>query len=413
MGLLNMLHSLLKNHSQIIVFSLVVLFFRISLSFLPAFEYDQNAFRFWSKYLAENGLSEFYSSDFFTSNPVGWLYFLYLIGSFVVNFIPSLFDNKIYFDLLLKLPANFADIITGLIIYFLIFKNRQSQNLALLGFSLYTLNPVTLFNSAVWGQYDALPTLFLIIALVFLVFKKVPELAFIMFTLAWTLKPQSIYLAPVLIIFLLLNFKPLRIVYSFVLSLITLILIYLPFFPDNPIQGIISVNSGSANLFDCTTCFNLNFWGILGNWKSDGIKFLEIPYLIWGIVLYSVSLLAVLLIPKFKQKFKTPYIFLTSSLAILVFTTFLTRMHERYSYPFFAFFLISCFFLKKKIFYVLYFLISITFLINVYIPYAYYNEFLRLREKSQFLLNSFDKLSFIFVAIVLFTIYTSHKIFKK
>ncbi len=388
-----------KNNLPLIGLLIFAFLLRLALSFLPAFEFDQNAFRFWSVRLAEGGFSNFYSKDVFTSNPVGFLFFLWFFGALKLTILSGsqFFSQNANYDLLLKLPANVADLATAAIIYFLI-KIKINKKWALLGFALFAFNPVTLFVSAVWGQYDAIAALFALLALLTLQYSKIEELAALFFATALSLKPQTISLAPALGFALLVLKKPLEWLSFAVIFVFWALLIYLPFFPKNPLAGLIYVNTSSTGLFTCTTCFALNFWGIFGNWKDDLQIFLGLPLLYWGMILLGLSFLIIFLVGPFKKKFSDPFIFLTTSVSMMAFFIFSTRMHERYLYYFFPFLLISSLLLKSRTLIWFYITISFFYFINLYIPYAYYNKQLILNPKfSDWLLTHFTLLSFIFL----------------
>lgn len=382
----------LKSNLNLYIIIILVFALRFTLSLLPSFEYDENAYRIWSQRLVEKGPSQFYSTEFFTNNPLGGLYAFWLMGFLKSNFLPDLSYSSKSFDFLLKLPANIADIISAIIIFMLI-KKRLGQNWALAGFLMYSLNPAIFFNSSVWGQYDGLSTLFLLISGVSILIKKIPEFAAASFAVAWVIKPQAIAFAPVLVLLIILTTKPSRWFFSTIASFLTALILYLPFFPANPIHGLIYVNQSSAGLFDCTSCFAFNFWGIFGNWLSDRKLFLSIPLLFWGIFLFSLSLLVLFFSKPFSVKFKLPYIYLTIALSIFAFFTLLTRMHERYLFPFFIFFLLAGIFMKSRLLLFFYFLISILHIYNLYIPYTYYNNQLKI---ATFLSNNLSQYTYIF-----------------
>lgn len=369
--------DLLRKNSNFLMLILIASIFRTILSFLPAFEYDQNSFRFWSLKLAEQGLNNFYSSNFFTSNPVGFFYPLWIIGSFIIHFAPEISRDKQIFDLLLKLPANISDLIAGILIFCLVSKT-VNEKWGIIGFILYVFNPAIFFNSSIWGQYDGIAALFLFLTFYFISIKKSPEIGLGFYALAWTLKPQATALLPIIILIILIKYAPLKWFTSTLSLIFTALLIYFPFFPANPVNGLISVNLGSANLFRCTSCFAFNFWGIFGNWNDDLQKFAGIAYLHWGMILFSIFLVILFFLKPFLKKYHPPYLFITTAMSVFTFFMFLTRMHERYLFPFFVFFLSGTLLLKSRIFIVFYLLISLLHLVNLYIPYTYYNKQLNL-----------------------------------
>lgn len=384
---------------------------RLALSFLPSFETDISAYRFWSQRLVENGLSGFYSPSVFTNNPSGYLYIYWATGFIKKIFFPDINYLSSNYDILLKLPTNIADILSGLVI-FLILKRKVSEKLALIGFSAYVFNPAIFFNSSIWGQYDGFSTLFLLVSCYVLVIKKTPVLSTMLFAIAWTIKPQTISFTPVLVLLILRLFPPQKWLYSLATFIATALLIYLPFFPKNPFYGLIFVNFSSANLFNCTTCFAFNFWGIFGNWGNDLNQFLGISYLFWGIVLLIIFLIPLLLLKT--KNFQEPLIYLTTSISVISFFTLLTRVHERYIFPVFAFLLLASILLKSKTLIGFYIFISSLSLLNLYLPYAYYNKHLNLTSSLiNQLLTNFKFLSAIFVLTFLSLYFYFFKIQKK
>lgn len=390
MGILN---------KKIILTLLIVFIIRILLSFLPAFEYDQSAFRSWSQRLYEIGPANFYSQEVFTNNPIGFLYFLWINGVIKNTLFESGLSN-IYFDILLKLTSNIADILTGLIIY-VILKKKLSEKLGYIGFLLYTLNPAVWFNSSVWGQYDGLAALFLVLALYFIFQKNSYYLSAIFTAIALTLKPQTIAFIPFYGILLITNIKFFKLLKIAVTGILTLLLIYFPFFPENPLYGLIYVNRGSSQLFNCTTCFALNFWGIFGNWKDDSTTVLNISYLLWGIVLFTLALIPILFIRPLKLRLQEPIAYLTLALSLTTSFMLLTRMHERYLFPMLPFLLIGALFVRNKIFLAFYFLFSIIYFVNLYLPYSYYNNLLKLTLFPTFNLTSYFE-TFSLISLIIF-----------
>lgn len=380
---------------------------RMMLSFLPAFEYDQNAFRFWSIRLAELGPARFYSEQIFTNNPVGFLYILWAIGSIKINLLSHslFFQTNQYYDLLLKLPTNIADLASAVLIY-LIIKSKLSEQWGLLGFSLYAFNPAIISESAIFGQYNGIAVFFLLLSTYSMLMKKASGISICLATIAFALKPQTIAFAPLLGLLIVLKTKPLEWIRSFLIFLVTLLLIYLPFFPTNPFFGLLYVNKNSAGLFNCTTCFAFNFWGIFGNWQNDLQTFITIPYVYWGIIFLFVVLIIIFLKP-LSLKLRPPYFYLTTAITMMAFFMLLTRVHERYLFLFFPFLLLSAIILKSKILIIFYIFMSALYLLNVYIPYAYYNNRLQITNLPvNYLIDNFKFFSLIsFLSFILFLIF--------
>jgi hypothetical protein len=75
------------------------------------------------------------------------------------------------FNLLVKIPSIIADLFSALIIYDMILA-RFGKNAASNSFILWFLNPMLVWISAVWGQYDSLPALFTLLSTYFMWKKK-------------------------------------------------------------------------------------------------------------------------------------------------------------------------------------------------------------------------------------------------
>lgn len=342
------------------------------MSTFPAFESDQNAFRFWTDRLITLGPSHFYSSNEFTNNPLGILYFFWLIG-FLKSTLLSNIITYSNIDVFLKLAANLADLATGFLIYKII-KEKLNFKLANMAALLYIFNPGLIFNSAVWGQYDGVAILFLVSSIYFCFIRKNPIISSIFFSFACIIKPQSLQLAPFLLFYFIKNFKPLQWLNSFLAFIVTALILFFPFFPKNPFNGINYVFSGSTNLFNCTSCNALNLWGIMGNWQNDMNLFLNIPLLFWGIFILLIFLILIFGLKNLKEDI----LYFTIAVSMLAFFMLLTRMHERYLSYFFPFILLAAFILKSRILVGFYLFFSIIFMLNLYIPYAYYNNYAKI-----------------------------------
>ena len=65
---------------------------------------------------------------------------------------------------IVKLAPNLFDLGTAVLIYVFV-RKQASFKLAIAATALYTFNPAVIFDAAVWGQYDAIYTFFLVLSL--------------------------------------------------------------------------------------------------------------------------------------------------------------------------------------------------------------------------------------------------------
>ena len=167
----------------VLAVSLVV---RVLLFPLKGYQIDTNDFISWFSTAAGQGIRPFYLVAGFADYPPFNVYIFWFFGS-LANTIGASMATMI------KVVPNIFDLATGLLIYG--FARKQATfKVAILSVGLYVFNPAVIFNAAVWGQYDAIYTFFLVLAL-FLALKSKPELSAAAFALAILTKPQGIALS--------------------------------------------------------------------------------------------------------------------------------------------------------------------------------------------------------------------------
>ena len=128
---------------------------------------------------------------------------------------------------MIKLVPNLFDLATAGLIYFFV-RKQSSFKFALIATTLYAFNPAVIFNAAVWGQYDAVYTFFLVLSLM-LALKSKPELSAVTFAIGLLTKPQGIALLP-LIVFLIYKKGGLKkLLISVAVFAATVFLVILPF----------------------------------------------------------------------------------------------------------------------------------------------------------------------------------------
>jgi Gpi18-like mannosyltransferase len=99
----------------------------------------------------------------------------------------------------IKLISIFADLINAVLVFRLVRLQFPTGWKPYLAAGLFLVLPTLLFNSAVWGQADAIYTLFLLACLYFLMNDR-PLWGMIFFGIAFAFKAQAIFLAPFLFI---------------------------------------------------------------------------------------------------------------------------------------------------------------------------------------------------------------------
>jgi Gpi18-like mannosyltransferase len=168
--------------------------FRLIIAYLlpgSGFKVDLASFQFWASNLASEGLYGFYSRPFFHDYTPGYLYVLWVVGG-VGNLIGNVGD-------LIKIPPIIADIGLAYLVWSMVRELGGSERAARIGALIMVLNPVTWFDSVIWGQVDSVGVLVLLLALREL-WRDRPERAAILAALAALIKPQLGILIPIVAI---------------------------------------------------------------------------------------------------------------------------------------------------------------------------------------------------------------------
>lgn len=345
---------------------LLILSLRISLFFLPSFQFDMGDWKAWSIRLSQVGPSSFYASNYFSDYFPGYLYILWIIGSFFKFF--SIPINSVYFEVFIKGITTLFDIASALFIYKIC--SNYAKKWKYLVPIFYLLNPAVIFNSSVWGQIDGIFTFFLIFSSYLLTERESIFKSSFFSSLGILVKPHSLILLPVSLIWSFKNYPQKKFYKSVVLGILMFILFSLPFFPKKAILGIFELATKSQDVYKFTSLYAFNFWSLVGWWRPDDTVFI-VSYKILGIILFLISM-ALIIIPLLKKKIEKREYYLAASLSFLSFFLLLTRMHERYLFPFLAFILLSAIIYKSRFLFTVYVISSLVHFINLLFVYYYY-----------------------------------------
>jgi dolichyl-phosphate-mannose-protein mannosyltransferase len=309
---------------------LIGLFLRLTIAYvlLPGsgFRSDIGTFTAWAMLLGEHGPGRFYELATFADYPPAYLYVLWLVGS-LAQLLGGLADvsSAAIAGGLIKLPPMLADIGVGLLIFVLVRNwaagRPDAQRLGLIAAGLYLFNPVTWYDSAIWGQTDAVGALVLLLGVAALL-RVNSEGAAALAVLAGLVKPQfGVVLAPLVGVVLLRrhllapgsgpHHEPIapgflrgwfedergawRLLSSAVVGLAVLLLIITPFSLDVP--GFIRLMLQTAGGYDWLSVNAYNMWALVGSegnpplafgggWSPDTVPLLgPIPGVVIGALL--------------------------------------------------------------------------------------------------------------------------------
>ncbi|MFZ5366031.1 MAG: hypothetical protein ACOZBZ_01940 [Patescibacteria group bacterium] len=368
---------------------LFAFFLRLILAFGP-YHPDLGNHLDWGKKFWEVGPGRFYEYQFWQvswpNQPPGTIYlfaFVHKISEVIFNLIwwlnvaipvfPSFLVPFIQEKLpiiLVKLPSILADLGIAWVIY-LIVKKLKDEKLAKLATVVFIFNPVTFYNSSIWGQTDAIINFFALLGLYFLLIRK-PILGMSSFIFSLYFKTSLIIFLPIFLLLVIREkYSLVKIVFAFIVPVLVIAIISLPFSAVahyNVFKWLYSdlyltrVFGHQGNML---TANAFNFWALLFGIdlaKTDLGKFLWFNFRQWGQLIFSPLLVFLLFFLWYCFSWRN-VVFVLSLVAFSAFL-FLTNMHERYLYPVFPLVTILLVFYPKIL--PLFLLLSFIHLANLY-----------------------------------------------
>lgn len=261
--------------------------------------------------------------------------------------------NTYLFHSMMRVPNVLTDIGIGVLLYFLIRKERGNKR-GVLAASLVWFNPIIIYNSTIWGQMDSITNFFFILAL-FLGISKQYILSILAFAGSIFIKFSLLPFLPFYLVFLyfLSGKQWKKILIGIIVAAVGVLLAtyptsasplgwwseHLPAFTKGEWQNISIV---AFNFWWAVTCVP---------WSCDmsymlplsTALFLNVPLSTWAYLLFATMVLPILYfqITKAKQFTKPYYAFFAFALVALAVFLVMPRMHDRYLYPFFPLFAVA------------------------------------------------------------------------
>lgn len=283
------------------------------------------------------------------------------------------------FMFVIKLISISADMVIGLFLYYIIRNETRNKKAAFIASCVFLFSPITLYNSAVWGQTDAINNS-LFVGSLYLLYKNKPRYSVFLFLLSLLFKLSLLPVLPLYVFFHLIIIRK-NILGNFIFSALFGIITLFTFtlcISSNPIEWwktyLIHNSQGELPYI---SVYSFNFWWLLFQPKflldipSSESVYLGLKLGYWGYLLFIILSVPVFIrigTQKIKKnhylKIVTHTVFCIEFLMYL----FLPRMHERYLYP--AVLMMTLFIalkgITKKDFILLLLITSINF-INLYI----------------------------------------------
>ena len=350
----------------------------IAYVFFPSsgFSSDISTYASWALTLVNHGPGGFYANAGFVDYPPAYLYVLWPLG-LIAQTLSNASGGDVVgtVESLLKLPPILIDMAVGYVLYRLVSgwarPGRHAERLGLAAAALYVFNPVTFYDSALWGQTDAVGALVLLLGVAALI-RGNSEGATALAVLAALVKPQyGVVLLPLVGVVLLKRHLfasgsgprnsprgprrlaawlsreqgPVRLLTSFVVAWAVFFPVALPF-AMGPYEYL-KVMAGSAGGYSFLSVNAYNLWALIGSggnpslagsgmWSPDTGPFLgPLSAVLIGSVLLVLGFLLGLARVFWRDDRRS--IVLAAAFLCLCFFILPTRVHERYLFPVFAF----------------------------------------------------------------------------
>jgi Gpi18-like mannosyltransferase len=371
----------------------VALAVRLALANKYGFHGDLNLFQQWAVGLHDVGIRHFYTGyigpDTTYVYPPGYLYILDVIAK--ISRVP---DYR-----LMKLPAILGDLglawLSGLFAVRLAPEElRRRVPVRALVIAAVLFNPAVFALSTMWGQVDAVPAVFAIASLFLLLTGRASvrrdTAAMVMFAIAFSMKPQSSFLAPVLAYALYRRYIYKRdragqlrglskVAVAGSVGAVLWAVSGIPF-GLSP-SGLLSFYSKASNGYKTTSVWAFNLWGVIGFQRGDVRSASVLVQYVAGIPAFYVGALGFVAGTAYvlwrthrslnKGHDEARVLVVAAVMTSLLAFTLLTRMHERYLFPVIAG--LAPLVLWRG-FRRVYIVVSALFVFNLWYPFAVYNR---------------------------------------
>ena len=286
----------------------LALVLRLALFRYETFDY-YNFLGPWYDHLRQNGFQGFKTG--FSDYTPPYLYLLWL-----ATYLPV---PKLYAIKSISLLGDFALAFVVLLVVRLKYDRRPVW---LAAFAAVLFAPTIFFNSALWGQCDAIYTTFLLAAL-YCLLRRWAGRALLFFSIAFAFKLQALFLLPLFFVLWAKGELPLK--YFFLLPAVYLVLCLPALLAGRPLYDLLTIYLEQANTYRRLTSSAPNLY----QWLPDNAKVFGRAGLIFAITLVGFLSYACLKSEARWGKHLTVRLALASALLV---PFALPYMHERYFY---------------------------------------------------------------------------------
>ena len=267
-----------SRHGGLALLLVLALFSRLAVAVLaPGFPVDVGSFSAWANRMAEVGPGRFYAAGYFSDYPPGYMLVLWPLG-----WLGRLLGTGTT-ETMVKLPSILCDLGVVWLLYRAAEK-RVSRKAAAWLAALYAFNPLTFLAGAAWGQADSVPSLLLLLCVLFIIDGRW-RIALPVYVLAVLMKPQALMAGPLGLMAFIMDVRWLKKDFrwkDFLLGVLGAVLVALavslPFFNgETGFSWLVGLYANTMGQYDYATVNAANLFFLFGkNWVpvSEAAPFL-------------------------------------------------------------------------------------------------------------------------------------------
>lgn len=242
--------------------------------------------------------------------------YLYVLAA--ITFVPF---NELY---LIKFLSVAFDVFAAYIAYLIVFELTKNKTNSLLAFFAVFLCPTVILNSGAWAQCDSIYSSFVLCSVLYLI-KDKPAKAMFFFAVAFALKLQSIFFAPIFI-FLWLK-KKVKFKHFFIIPIVYVISCIPAILCGRDVMSALTVYLKQGSTFNSLSMNASSIWAVASdlNYESEIATYV-------GIILAAVFVLAFMTVVLKSGEIESKQVFDIAFILMLAIPFLLPRMHERYFY---------------------------------------------------------------------------------
>jgi Gpi18-like mannosyltransferase len=327
-----------KGFNLVLVLALALL---IRLPFIPTNAHvsgDIKIYRNWSERIYRQGLTTIYDTPDVNYPPL----LLYYFGGgawLIAQLPPALTANGAAVNTMIKAPAILADLLTTALLFWALRNQTMARRRTVA--LLYALNPAIWYISALWGQTDAVNTLFLVAAMLLLMQGAVTP-AWIAYALAVGIKGQSVFLAPIIFTLTLARHGVRGLVRGIAAGAIVGALITLPWLLSGRLMLVIQRYSPPSRpwllVVSAYNIWYVMLWGHVGRFPPTKLlPGLPVSYRVVALAMYAI--VVILIVGLLWKDPRRPWMLAVVLLNLGMFLI-LPQMYERYMFATIVFLLL-------------------------------------------------------------------------